>query len=120
MNIPYIAQLRVDDYGLPFSTLKYSVKLPATTDKTLTVPGSSPKFKAVMRAESGGEVWVALNATAAVPVDADIDPVSSELIPINGTLCREVSAGDVLHFITRGTDIDVGIVFYSLNTISGI
>lgn len=113
---PYLSQQPVDDYGLTFSNVKYSATLGASTDTTLTVPGSAPRYKAVMRAETDGVVWVANGATAAVPAGATFAAVSSEMIPVNGTLCREVKAGDVLHFITGTADIDVSVVFYALNT----
>ena len=114
MDVSYTSLQQNDDFGLTFSSLKYSATLPASTDKTLTVPGSSARFKAIMKAEADGVVYVANGATAAVPAGANFAAVSSEMIPVNGVLCREVKAGDVLHFITAGTDIDVSVVFYAI------
>lgn len=114
MTTPYLSQQPVDDYGLPFASIKQSATLAASTDTTMTVPGNSPRYKAVMKAETDAVVWVANGATASVPVGATFAAVSSEMIPVNGVLCREVKAGDVLHFITAGTDIDVSVVFYAL------
>jgi len=120
MSIPYIAQQNVDDYGLLFSDTKYSATLAASTDTSLTVPGAAKRYKAVMKAESSGNVYVANNTTAAVPAGASFAAVSSELIPVNGVLCREVKAGDVLHFITAGTNIDVSVIFYALGSTNGV
>lgn len=112
----YLSQQPVDDFGLRFSKNKYSATLAATTDTSLTVPGTAPRYKAVMKCETDGEVYVALNEAAEVPAGGSFAVTSSELIPINGVLCREVDAADVLHFYTAGTSIDVSVVFYSLST----
>lgn len=120
MPTPYIAAPNNDDFGLRFSDTKSSATLAASTDTELTVPSTAPRFKALMKAETDGVVWVALNETAAVPAGASFASVSSEMIPVNGQLCREVKAGDVLHFITAGTDIDVSVVFYAMSTTAGI
>lgn len=114
MDIPYTSLHQNDDFGLTFSNLKYSATLPSSTDTSLPVPGSSPRFKAIMKAETDGVVYVSNGATAAIPAGATFASVSSEMIPINGVLCREVKANDVLHFITAGTDIDVSVVFYAI------
>lgn len=116
---PYTSLQQVDDFGLTVSNLKYSATLAASTDTTLTVPGSAPRFKVVMKAETDAVVWMALNAVAAVPAGASFATVSSEMIPVNGVLCRDVKSGDVLHFITAGTNIDVSVVFYALQNIAG-
>jgi len=114
MTTPYIAQQNVTDFGLNFSDIKYSASLAASTYTSLTVPGAARRYKAVMKAEADGVVWVANGATAAVPAGASFAAVSSDMIPVNGELCREVKAADVLHFISAGTDIDVSVVFYAI------
>lgn len=111
---PYLSQQPIDDFGLNFSKLLYSVTLSASSDTTLTVPSVAKRFKALIKIKSGGEVWIALNTTASVPAGATFALTSSELI--NGTLCREVKAGDVLHFITATASTDVSVVFYALGT----
>lgn len=111
---PYTSLQQTDDFGLTFSNIKYSATLAASTDTTLTVPKSAPRYKAVIKAELSAVVYVANGAVAAVPAGATFAAVSSEMIPVNGVLCREVKAGDVLHFITAGTDIDVSVVFYAI------
>jgi hypothetical protein len=115
MDKPYSAQNPIDDFGQVFSDLKYSATVAATTDTTLTVPGSAPRYKAVIRAGADDEVWIALNAVADVPAGGTFAADTSELIPINGTLCREVKKSDVLHFYSTAGG-NVSVVFYALFT----
>ncbi|CAB4127706.1 hypothetical protein UFOVP93_44 [uncultured Caudovirales phage] len=115
MITPYISQQPVDDFGLIFPSLKYSVSLAETTDTTLTIPGAAPKYKALMKTSYNGVVWVALNATAAVPAGDTLAAVSSELLDSN-PLCREVKAGDVLHFYTETANTIVSVVLYAIGT----
>lgn len=116
MITPYVSQQPVDDFGLRFAGLKYSASLAATTDTTLTIPGVAHTYKAVIKVENNGLVWVALNATAAVPAGSTFAATTSELINDAKSLCREVRAGDVLHFITATAGTDVSVVLYALGT----
>ena len=113
---PYLAQQPVDDFGFLFANLKYSASLAASTDTTLTIPGNAQRYKALIKVENNGLVWVAKNATAAVPAGATFAATTSELINDAKTLCREVIAGDVLHFITATASTDVSVVLYALGT----
>lgn len=113
---PYVSQQPVDDFGLRFAGIKYSASLAATTDTTLTIPGSARRYKAVIKVEQNGLVWVALNATAGVPGGSTFAATASELINDAKSICREVSAGDVLHFYTATAGTDVSVVLYSLGT----
>ncbi|MFN3786719.1 MAG: hypothetical protein ACK4RS_07755, partial [Thiothrix sp.] len=61
-------------------------------------------------------VWVALNATAAVPAGTTFAATTSELISDNHALCREVRSGDVLHFFTATATTNVSVVLYALGT----
>jgi len=54
-------------FGLQLSTSNYSVTLTASTDTTVTVPSDASVYLAVCGYTSGDDVWVAVNATAAVP-----------------------------------------------------
>lgn len=117
MRKSYIGQQPVDDFGHQFSNLLYNASVAATTDTTLTVPGAAPRYKAVMKCGADAEVWVALNQVADVPAGAAFAADTSELIPVNGVLCREVAAADVLHFYSTAGG-DVSVVFYALNTIN--
>lgn len=112
----YTGAQPVNDFGLPFSTTRYSANLAATTDTSLTVPGVAPRYKAVITVESGGDVWMALNGTAAVPAGGSFAATTSELITGSNYKCREVRKGDVIHFYTATADTTVSVVFYTLNT----
>jgi|SRR5712672_1216063 len=116
MVAPYISQQPIDDFGLVFSELKYSASLAATTDTTLTIPAKAARYKAIIKVENNGLVWVASNATAAVPVGTTFVATTSELITDAKSLCREVKKGEVLHFITSTAGTDVSVVLYALGT----
>lgn len=113
---PYLSQQPVDDFGLPFANVKWNATLAITTDTTLTVPGVAPRYKAVMTCEPAGYVWVALNATAAAPAGGSFAATTSVLLSAGRVLCREVKAGDVLHFFSGTATTDVGVEFYALGT----
>lgn len=115
MITPYIAQPPIDDFGLRFADLKYSAAVGATTDTTLTIPGTAPRYKALMKVEADAIIWVALNDTAAVPAGATFAATTSELIDHTKGLCREVNSGDVLHFYSTAGG-DVSVVLYALGT----
>ncbi len=125
MITPYVSQQPVDDFGIRFADLLYSADLDAATDTALTIPGNAPKYKALIKAglatdgESGAlipsEVWVAQNATAAVPAGASFAVTTSELITLNYYICREVRAGDVLHFYATSGGT-VSVVLYAVGT----
>lgn len=112
---PYTSQQPVDDFGLNVTDLKFSAALAASTDTTLTVPGKAPRYKALMKVAENGVVWVALNATAAVPAGTTFAATTSELID-SKPLCREVKAGDVLHFITATATTNISVVLYAVGT----
>ena len=116
MTRAYIAQQTVTDYGHVFSDTKLTATLAITTDTSLTVPGTAPRFKAVMKCEPAGQVWVALNEAAAVPAGAAFAASGSELLTENQMLCREVKAGDVIHFFSVTATTDVSVVLYALTT----
>lgn len=115
MNTPYVAQQTVDDYGQPFSTLMYSATLASNVDTTLTIPGNSPRYKALIKANT--PVWVALNDVADNPIGATFLPTTSEITLLNRGVCREVKSGDVLHFLST-SPASVSVVLYSMYTTS--
>ena len=110
----------VNGFGLQFSDTVYSATLPASTDKTLTVPGASalgtvnasvtPKYIAIFSYQDGRKVYVALNQTAEIPGGGDFAATTSELNP-NAKL---VKAGDVIHMYTPTADTDVSVAFYAI------
>lgn len=110
-------------FGLPFTTQNYSATLAVTTDTTLVVPSTpalgninlngtaATNWMAIFTFEPGSAVWVANNATAAIPAGASFAATNSQLNPA----VRYVKGGDVLHFYTAGTGIEVSVLFYSLD-----
>lgn len=114
MNTPYTSQQPIDDFGLRFADLLFSATLTSGSSTTLTIPGNSPKYKAVIK--SSGLAWVALNGTAAVPASSSFTTSTSEMINYTVNLCREVNSGDALEFISSVASTQIGVTLYSLNT----
>lgn len=111
-------------FGLPVSDTKFTASLAATTDTTLAVPNGTAmgmplnqvnRFLAIISVESGGNVYFAVNAAAAVPAGATFAASTSELIVGGQYFAREVLATDVLHFFTATAGTDVSVTFYALN-----
>lgn len=113
MNTPYVAQQTIDDFGQPFSDYIYSATLAVNTDTTFTVVGNSPRYKALIKVTA--DCWVALNNSAGGPAGASFLKTSSELVQAQEHVCREVKAGDVLHFVSLSA-ASVSIALYSLYT----
>lgn len=100
-------------YGLPPSDLNYSSTLTQSSDTTITIPSNVSNSKGwylICTYTPGASVWVAKNATAAVPAGNTFASTTSAL---NRTGII-VTGGDVLHFITSETSISVGISFYAI------
>ncbi len=116
MITPYVAQQTVTDFGLRFPDLKYNAKLAITTDTTFTVPGTAPRYKAIMKTVATGEVWVALNAVADDTTGTTFAVTTSEMLTGAYPLCREVKAGDEIHFLSSTATTDVSIVLFALGT----
>ena len=123
-KFPLTSNININnDFGLIPSDTNYSATLMANTDTTVTVPSSSslgghnttnlPNLMAVFyyKNTAGNTVWVAKNATAAVPAGSTFALTTSQANPVSW----QVKAGDVLHFITAGTSIDVNVTFYWLS-----
>ena|SRR5579872_5673734 len=111
----------VNGWGLHFCDSSYTVTLGAASEQSLTVPlnismGTPPaiahnKFLAVITVEQAKKVYVALNATAAVPAGGTFAASTSALLPVQS--CRFVKAGDVIHFVSAAT-ADVSVEFYAI------
>lgn len=107
-------------YGAQFSNIIYSATLAANTEATVTVPNGSaignannsqfPRYLAVFSYHPGRNVYVALNATAAVPAGPALATTTSELLPN----AKVVRAGDIIHFITATATTDISVSFYAL------
>ena len=108
-------------FGLQFTDTAYSATLATSTNTTLTVPSnsgmggngfqSSSTWIAIFSFDSGSNVWVANNVAAELPSGAAFVETSSELNP----KARLVKGGDVLNFISDGTDVNISVMFYSLS-----
>ena len=108
----------VNGFGLQFCKNNYTTTLGAATEATLVVPdftsigtihNNTAKLIAVFGIEAAKKVWVALNATAAVPVGGTLASSTSELNPT----AKSVKAGDVIHMISAGA-ADVSVSFYAI------
>lgn len=108
------------EFGLPFSNRSYSAALGAAADTTLAVPVDSgigeinstkmPKYIALFHYEPDAEVYVALNATAAVPAGPAFALTASVLNPEH----KLVVGGDTLHFFsTAGANVSVEFFYIS-------
>lgn len=106
----------VNGFGLPFCTNVYSATLVANTEETLTVPGTAAignvnstnkaQWVAVFSYEPTKLVWVAVNATAAVPAGAALAATTSELLPP----AKVLNEGDVIHVISAaGSGISIAL-----------
>ncbi len=117
MITPYLSQQPVDDFSLRFSNLLFSATLAATTDTAWTVPANAGRYKALIKAN--GLVWVALQplgtpaVVAGVPAGASFASTTSELVDDANRICRDVRAGDILHFFAPAASTEVSIMLYS-------
>jgi hypothetical protein len=105
----------VPTYATRFDSIsKQSMVLTTGAEQTVTVPStgfsSHQNLVAVISPEIGANVWVALNATAAVPTGAAASTTSE-----HNPGAKYVKPGDVLHFISSDSSATVGIVFYATN-----
>lgn len=106
-------------FGAPFCDKIFTTTLGANTEATVTVPstlspGMAPSattsntFLAVFGYSAAATVFVAKNATAAVPAGNSLQSSTSEINPP----AKIVKAGDVIHIVSAGTP-SVSIAFYS-------
>lgn len=120
MITPYTSQQPSTDFSLRFADLKYSSNLAATTDTAFTVPGTAPRYKALIKvgntSTDSAIAWVALNEAAASPAGASIAATTSELVTQNVPICREVRSGDVIHAFAPNANTIISIVLYAYGT----
>jgi hypothetical protein len=99
-------------YGLPFTEDNFFMLLDANVVDSVTVPSINEKpLMAVFSYESGSKVWVGLNPSSpiAAPTGAATSTVAQQNPP-----ARNVSAGDIIEFVTSDTTAEVGVSFYEL------
>jgi hypothetical protein len=95
-------------FGVMFATDGFKGLLATSTEQHVTVPANYPYWLAVFSYTPGSNVWVDINATAAVPVGA-FTATTSDLNPS----ARLVQAGDTLSFITSDVaGAQVKVSFY--------
>lgn len=98
----------------------YSATLTASTDTTLTIPSTdglgangiyqTSTFVAEI-VTNGMILWVANGATAAAPAGSSFASTTSQLVPVDG-LSLVVAGGDVLHFYTTASNVEVSVALY--------
>lgn len=123
MTTPFSLTRDINGYngfGLAFSDTKLSATIAQSTDTTLTIGGNAAmgaaaaqvnKYIVIFSYEPGATVWVAPNATAAIPAGASFASTASELNPS----ARTVEVGDVLHFFTPDSGgASVSVLIYAL------
>lgn len=116
-----------NDFGQIFSDQIYNATLAAATNTTLTVPGgglmgaissyigTSPKNRMMAVIRTTGNVWVAVNATAAIPVGATFAAATSELVTNAEVKAYLVNVGDVLNFFSpAATTPGISVAFYAM------
>ena len=96
----------------------YTTTLAGSTEATLTIPATKSvgsigiatnEWLAEFSYSDGAVVWVANNATAAVPAGATLAASTSELNP----RYKRVKAGDIISVISAGTP-SLSIALYSI------
>jgi hypothetical protein len=103
----------INAFGLPDSNTKFQTVLTASLEQTLTVPDTGDatyqRVMAVFSFQPGSYIWYSVNATATLPAGA-FSSTRSEQNP----QVRYLKSGDILHFITRSTTAEVGVMFYAV------
>lgn len=116
-----------NDFGQQYSDQIYNATLAAATNTQLTVPGggvmgaitsfgnSNNKNKVLAVIRTTGDVWVAVNKTAAVPAGSTFAKDTSELVTSSVEKAYYVNVGDVLNFFAKtATTPSVSVAFYAL------
>lgn len=118
-----------NDFGQQYSDQIWNATLTAATNTQLTVPGggimggmssydgSITKNKVMAVIRTTGDVWVAVNATAAVPAGSSFAAATSELVTNVLDKAYQVNVGDVLNFFSKtATTPSVSVAFYAQNS----
>jgi hypothetical protein len=116
-----------NDFGQQYSDQIWNATLAAATNTTVTVPGggvmggmtsysgSTDKNKVLAVIRTTGDVWVAVNQTAAVPAGTSFASATSELVTNTLDKAYFVNVGDVINFFAKAaTTPSVSVAFYAL------
>lgn len=96
----------------PLAPVLESATLAASTEKTFIVPSSFENWACFISCKATVDVWVSINATAAVPASSSFGATTSVRNP-PGLLLK---AGDVIHVITATATTDVGLELFPLSS----
>jgi hypothetical protein len=98
-------------YAPPFATDLKSATLANGSAKSFTVPSNYKIWNVNFSYQSGVDIWVSINGTAAVPAGSSFASTNSILNPAS----RTVTAGTVISCITANTTADIGIEMYAVS-----
>jgi hypothetical protein len=100
------------DGAKPWSSIGGMLQLTANTPLSYTVPGNSTqKFRADFEFNQNDDVWVAYNKTAVIPTPGvAVEVNQQEFRPTP----KFVIGGDVLSFISTGTNVQCGVSLLQL------
>ena len=112
----YAAQQPITDFGLQFTGLILAALVPTAVDTIATIPNNASRYKAVISADIYTPIWVALNQVATPPTSPTFTLWNSELINSFAGFCRDVVAGDELHFWVESGPLEISIALYVVNT----
>lgn len=94
----------------PVAPIKLSATLASAAEATYTVPESNKNWVLFVNCNPAVNVWVAINATAAVPAGGTLAVTTSVRNP-PGFL---VQGGDVIHAITATANTDIGLELFPI------
>lgn len=98
-------------YAPQFADQHFSATIVNGAETTFTIPSNFAVWIISFSYQPGSTVWIARNATAAIPAGATFAAAASELNPG----ARLVYAGDIIHCITSNASADVGVSLYSVD-----
>lgn len=98
-------------YAPQFSTDIFSATLTNGSEETFTIPSNYKIWLMSIVPSVGGNIFIARNNTATIPVSSTFSSTNSEQNPG----ARTVFGGDVIHVITDNTSVDVSVVLYAVS-----
>lgn len=99
-----------NSFGVQPADGKYGGILAANTEQHITLPSTFAKYNVIFSPDSGADIWVGYNVTAALPTGT-MGAVNCERNPTS----RTVAGGTILSFITSDSSVAMGFVIYGLS-----